>query len=154
MLTVCWWTSPTLSLMQPGPHIITPPSTHSVLLINDFTSYSEASEAATKKRPCYVSCLAPAARQKNTPAPGAYFYICQAGSPACLMKHSFSSPCRRYMACECLRMQGQRSGTRSSDASKFSRPSHRRMACSVFSDSKCLYGASDRGFVQILRGNS
>ena len=138
--------------MQTRSHIITPPSQHRIL-INDFTSNSEAFEAATKSfMVCLPSC--PSRASKEDTRPQREFLCLPSRLSSFLMNHSFSYPCcitRLASACVC---KGSARNHLQRCASKTSRPSHRRKAKSVFSDRKCLYGASDRGFAQILRGIS
>lgn len=96
----------------------------------------------------------PAARQeKNIRLREHIFVSRQAGSRAYSDVPLLHLPSLYVEACECLRMQGQRSEPDPARASKVLQASDRRKAKSIFSDRKCLYGASDRGFVQLLRGN-
>src|ERR1700753_4022260 len=138
--------------MQTRSHIITPPSKHRIL-INDFTSYSEAFEAATKK----VHAVYPISTQprvKGRHPPLQHIFICAKQA----LEFSHFPPLATCAGCTWLASACVCKGSARDQiqrcASKFFKPSHRRRASSVFSDSKCLYGASDRGFVQILRGNS
>ena len=141
--------------MQTRSFIITPPNKHRIL-INDFTSYSEAFEAATKKLHA-VYPVSPQPRVKRRHPPQEYIFVpakqaLELGQEPILRRPDLYV-CLRVLASACV-CKGSAQDQIQRCASKFSTPSHRRRASSVFSDSKCLYGASDRGFVQILRGNS
>jgi len=87
--------------MQTRSHIITPPSQRRIL-INDFTSYSEAFEAATKD---LMLCLPPrpsrASKEDTRPK---NIFLCLPSRLSSLVKNqSFGDPICMY-ACECLRV--------------------------------------------------
>jgi len=78
------------------------------ILINDFTSNSEAFEAATERfRVCLPSRPSRASREDTRPQ--SIFLCLPSRLSSFAMNHSFSYLRGMYMACECLRMQGQRS---------------------------------------------
>jgi hypothetical protein len=116
MLTVCM----AVRLNHPpnaDQVFITPPSKHRIL-INDFTSYSEALEAATKKlHAVYPVSPQPRVKGRHPPPPRSIFLYLPSRLSSFLMSHPFSYPCWMYMVRECLRMYARAAlRTRSSAA--------------------------------------